>query len=173
MLKPLDVDVGCNGFYSVKCDVTVRLEGLSQMSASELELVVTARLNQAAVSVQRHHNLLAAKCLFDAMKLMQISALWQPSSTSVATQPPQAAYVTTTNNCITICFRQIFMICRTRVQKCYSVGIFSIIAVKFATTVGPPKLDFILVSYYIDCLPYLTIHYCLLFMCCLQLDNEK
>lgn len=57
------------------------------MKAAELELAVWARLELAAVSVQRQHTLLAAKYLFDAMKLLQSSAVLGKSNITPRSQP--------------------------------------------------------------------------------------
>ena len=41
------------------------------MSATELELVINARLEQAAIARQRHHSALAARITVSALMLLQ------------------------------------------------------------------------------------------------------
>jgi len=48
---------------------------MSDMNATELELVVLTKMDLGRISLQRHHSWLAAEYHLDAMKLLQNSVL--------------------------------------------------------------------------------------------------
>jgi len=48
---------------------------MSELNASELELIVVAKMELGRISSQRHHSSLAAEYQLSALKLLQNSAL--------------------------------------------------------------------------------------------------
>ena len=51
--------------------------GLENMNAAELELVVAAKLQLAAIAQQRHHAAMAARIVFSALKILQNAAIFK------------------------------------------------------------------------------------------------
>ena len=52
-------------------------KGLDAMSAAELEIVVSCKLEMAAVSRQKHHAVMAARIVHSALKMIQGSELFR------------------------------------------------------------------------------------------------
>ncbi|KAL8594729.1 hypothetical protein ACOMHN_051675 [Nucella lapillus] len=72
----------------VICDnATHDKTGLSGLSAAELELVVLCRLEQASISMQKHHAPMAARTVLSALKLLHDSLIFQPKKP--APPPPR------------------------------------------------------------------------------------
>ena len=63
--------------------------GLAGLAAAELELVVLCRLEQAAISQQKHHAPMGARTILSALKLLQNSYIFQPRKPAI----PQPRWV--------------------------------------------------------------------------------
>ena len=57
--------------------------GMSDMNASELELIVLTKMELGRISLQRHHSWLAAEYQLSGMKLLQSSTLFSEDKRTI------------------------------------------------------------------------------------------
>lgn len=61
--------------------------GIESMDAAELELVVLAKLQLAAIAQQRHHAAMAARIVFSALKILQSAAIFRERKSAEGVSP--------------------------------------------------------------------------------------